>query len=460
MDIKDKLVTVVGLGNSGLNAALLLKEYGADVRATDSQDTQSAKDAAKKLKLMGAEVEIGGHTEGFIKGSALVVLSPGVEDTSPAVKWADKYGIPIIGEMELGSGFCKGRIIAITGTNGKSTVTTLTGEMLKEGLKDVVVCGNIGNSLCGEIKKIRSDTWVVLEVSSFQLERIESFKPHIAIILNITDDHMDRYKKFSGYFNEKLKVFVNQDRGDYLILNNDADNLKNLKDKAGSKVLFYSRLNKDGGSAYLKGEKLFCRVQPGVEKEICSVKDIRLKGLHNIENVLASSLACMLAGVPESSIKKTISGFKGLSHRFETVDTINGVEYVDDSKGTTVDSTYRALESCEKPVILIAGGKDKFSDYSFVKNIVKKKVSDIVLIGEAAGRIKAALKSAARTHEAGDMFTAVEKASELAKEGSMVLLSPMCSSFDMFSSYKERGEVFKKAVARLKDPRIAAKSVR
>lgn len=428
MYIKNKKVTVVGLGNSGVNACLLLNDYRAIVRATDANDNPGTQAAKRELESKGIKVEIGGHTEDFIKGSDFVVVSPGVEDSSPAIQWAIRSKIPIMGEMELGYRFCRGKIIAITGTNGKSTVTALTGAMLKDGGKDVVVCGNIGNSLCGEISRISEDTWVVLEVSSFQLERIELFRPHIAIILNIRDDHMDRYTKASDYFNAKLKIFSNQGKEDYIILNGDAVELKNIAEKAISKVLFYSKT--DG---------------------IYSQADMKLKGLHNLENVLASSLAAKIAGVSEPSIRNTVSKFTGLAHRFETVGIVDGVEYIDDSKGTTVDSTCRALESCQKPVILIAGGKDKHSDYSAIKDIVKEKVKRVVLIGEARGAIKKALEGACEMAEAKDMYEAVSMAHSFASRDSLVLLSPMCSSFDMFSSYKERGEVFKQAVERLKN---------
>ena len=449
MNLKNKRVTVVGLGNSGVNAAILLNSLGAFVKATDESDSSSARETSAKLKEKGIKVETGRHTQGFVKGSDLVVVSPGVEDSSLPVKWAKESGIPVIGEMELGFNFCKGKIIAITGTNGKSTVTTLIGKILKDGGKTVVVCGNIGNSLCGEIARIKKDTYVVLEVSSFQLEKIKHFKPHIALILNITDDHMDRYEKFSDYFKEKLKVFENQDKDDVLILNGDAGNLKELKDKARARVLFYSRLNRTGAS-YIKDGHIFCAAN-GVEKEICPVSDIRLKGVHNVENVLASVLVGDLAGVSQASMRDTIEEFKGLHHRFETVATIDGVEYIDDSKGTTVDSTRRALESCRRPVILIAGGKDKHSDYSAARDIVKRKVKTLVLIGEASGAIKKGMRDVVNVREAKDMFEAVAIAHSMAKDDYIVLLSPMCSSFDMFKDYKERGEIFKKAVYGVKD---------
>jgi UDP-N-acetylmuramoylalanine--D-glutamate ligase len=445
----NKKITVIGLGNSGLNAALLLKGAGASVRVTEGADNALVRKNAAILDDKGVAHELGRHTKDFIEGSELVVVSPGVEDSSPAVKWANELNVPIIGEMELGYMFCKGRVIAITGTNGKSTVTTLIGEMLKDGGKDTIVCGNIGNSLCGEIGRIKKGTWVVLEVSSFQLERIVDFKPAIAIILNITDDHMDRYNKFEQYFNEKLKVFKNQDKKDLLILNRDAKELNGLEKKTRSKVLYYSRLSEANGS-FLKGNSI-ALAAGSKEEDVCALSDIKLKGLHNIENVLVCALAAALAGVKPASMKNTIKNFTGLRHRFETVSVIDGVEYVDDSKGTTVDSTLRALESCSRPVILIAGGKDKNSDYSIIKHAVKDRVRCLVLIGEAKNRIKDILGSVVQTREAATMQEAVELSRSLAKADDIVLLSPMCSSFDMFKNYKERGDVFKKAVLGLRD---------
>ena len=447
--MKNKKVTVIGLGNSGLNAALLLKDLGALVRVTEAVDNAPVRKNAAILDEKEITYELGRHTKDFIKDSELVVVSPGVEDSSPAVMWANELNIPIISEMELGYKYCKGRIIAITGTNGKSTVTTLIGEMLKGQEIDTVVCGNIGNSLCGEIDRINKETWVVLEVSSFQLERVVDFKPAIAIILNITDDHMDRYDKFNDYFNEKLKIFKNQGAKDILILNRDAKELAGLEKKARSKVLYYSRLSATNGS-YLRGSEIMCVAGAQPQESVCELKDIRLKGLHNVENVLACVLAAALTGAGKTSMKDTIKNFTGLRHRFETVSIIDGVEYIDDSKGTTVDSTLRALESCARPVILIAGGKDKNSDYSLVRDIVKEKVRCLVLIGEARDKIKELLGGVVQTRDAATMQDAVNLSRALAKTDDLVLLSPMCSSFDMFKDYKERAEAFKKAVLGLR----------
>jgi UDP-N-acetylmuramoylalanine--D-glutamate ligase len=441
---------VIGLGNSGINAAALLCDIGAKVRATDSRDTPEIRGALKPLQRRGAEIELGAHTIGSLKDSDLVVVSPGVEDSSPALKWAKELKIPVISELELGFEYCKGRIIAITGTNGKSTVTTLIGEIIKNGGKDTVVCGNIGNSLCGEISKIKAGTWVVIEVSSFQLERTVRFKPHIALILNITDDHLDRYGKFEDYYREKLKIFRNQDASDLLILNHDAVNLRKAGDGAKSRVLFYSRHQAVTG-AFIKGGEIFCPVD-GKNGKVGPVSDIKLKGIHNVENVLASVLAGASAGIDAGSMMDTVRDFKGLSHRCEPVATIGGVEYIDDSKGTTVDSTRRALESFDTPVILIAGGRDKNSDFTAIRDTVKKSVKHLILIGEARPKIRGMLGDVVDTREAGTMKEAVEMASTLAPKDSVVLLSPMCASFDMFRDYKHRGDVFKEAVKTLKGP--------
>lgn len=440
MDVKGKKITVAGLGNSGFHAAMLLAKRDAEVKATDSSDSEAVRDAARQLKGRGVKVETGVHTEDFVKGSELIVLSPGIEESSPVVRWAGKYKIPITGEMELGYRFCKGKIIAITGTNGKSTVTALTGEMLKASGMDTVVCGNIGNCLSGEIDRITNRTLVVLEVSSFQLERSETFRPHISVILNITDDHMDRYKRSSDYYSDKLKIFRNQRQGDFVALNFDAENLRCLKIQPGPKTFFYSRLaNTDG--AYVDNAQIVFAAG-GRDVKVLALSDAQLKGAHNIENILASTLIAMLAGASPQAARDAVKNFKPLSHRFEEVAVIDGVRYVDDSKGTTVDSTRRALESCDAPVILIAGGKDKFSDYSAVRELFRNKLKLLILIGEARRSIRMSIGEIVRTVECDDMSGAVKTAAENASKGDIVLLSPMCSSFDMYKSYKERGEIF------------------
>ena len=451
MDVKGRKVTVIGLGNSGYNAAALLLENGAIVSVTDSGDSAEVVRQAGELLKKGARVETGVHTRSFIEEAWLVVLSPGVDDNSPAVKWADGRGIPVISELELGYLFCKGRILAITGTNGKTTTTSLVGQILEDAGLDTVVCGNIGNSLCGEIGRVSEKTWVVLEVSSFQLERTKSFRADIAVILNITDDHMDRYVKFDDYYREKLKIFANQKKGDVLILNHDAVNLRPIKDAPYSKVLFFSRTAPVFG-AYAKGDTMILSVS-GKEEDFGLFSGVSLKGLHNLENILAAALAASCAGAGIGTMAGTVKAFKGLPHRFETVEVVDGVEFIDDSKGTTVDSTARALESCQRPVILIAGGKDKNSDYTSIRETAARHLSGIVLIGEAGERIRRSLEGVAPAHKARDMEDAVAISKKMAKPGTVVLMSPMCSSFDMFKNYKERGEVFARAVRKLEGVR-------
>ncbi len=450
IDLNGKRVTVVGLGTSGLNAALLLDDVGALVRVTERADDPGVRSAVERLEHRGIEIEVGSHTRKFIQDSELVVASPGVENAAPPIRWAEELKIPIISEMELGFLYCKGRIIGITGTNGKSTVTTLIGEILKASGLKTVVCGNIGNALSGEIGRITEEHWVVLEVSSFQLERIRQFRPSIAIILNVTDDHMDRYPNFNAYYAEKLKIFKNQTEDDFLVLNYDAQTLRNVKAEMSPRpqVLFFSARHPVEG-AFIKDGNVVCHVK-GATKEICDTRDMRVRGAHNLENVLASCLAGALAGAEPHLIREAVMSFKGLEHRFETVGFINGIEFVDDSKGTTVDSTRRALESSKKPVVLIAGGRDKKSDFTAIRDLVKTKVRYLVLIGEAKNKLAHSLRDTAPLIGVSTMDEAVEKSFYLAQRGDMVLLSPMCASFDMFKDYHERGKVFKEAVRGLK----------
>jgi len=452
MDLRNKNITVVGLANSGMGSVLSLHEEGAVVSVTDNSDTEEVRRNAEFLKEKYIDIEIGGHTEDFLKHTEILIVSPGVEDTALPIRYAEKNSIPVISELELGSILCKGRIVAVTGTNGKSTVVSLLGEVLKEAGISVVVCGNIGNSLTGELKNIKEDTIVILEVSSFQLERIATFRPFISVILNVTDDHMDRHKSFEKYLAEKKKIFKNQKSSDFTVLNYDDVNLKTLgeKEKIPSKVLYYSTkkkvegifLDKDGVKTYLR-KKI---------KWLFKIKNLRLKGKHNTENILAVSLVSVILGIKKDVIEKAIESFNSLPHRFETVDTVKGIEFIDDSKATNVDSTYKALMSLTKPVILIAGGKDKKLSYDKILPVLKKKAKEVILIGETKSKMSEIFKSFIKVKEKSTLQDAVRSAFRDASKGDVVLLSPMCSSFDMFKNYKERGEVFIKAVKDLPKP--------
>ncbi|MFA6355694.1 MAG: UDP-N-acetylmuramoyl-L-alanine--D-glutamate ligase [Candidatus Omnitrophota bacterium] len=427
IEFKGKKVTVAGLAKSGMAAALLLKRRGARVWATDSGRSAALIKHGRLLKKRGITVELGKHSPSFIEGKDLVVISPGVPDDSPVLQWAGRFKVPVIGEIELGYLCCPAPIVAVTGTNGKSTTTTLIGEILKKGGKHAVVCGNIGNPFCGEIAKMRKDSIVVLEVSSFQLESIRSFRPHVAVMLNISQNHFDRHPGLAAYMKAKARVFENQDGKDWAVFNNDDPLVRKLRTKTKARALFFSRRKK-------------------TPQMPCGEEDLRIKGAHNIENILACLQVASIFGIKPEKVRQALKGFKGLEHRFEHVSDIRGVEFINDSKGTTVLATIMALESCVKPVILIAGGHDKGSDFRKAREAVGSKVKRLVLIGEAKEKIREHLSGVAPYVFAGTMDDAVKKAFAGAAKGDCVLLSPMCASFDMFRNFEQRGKVFKRIV--------------
>lgn len=448
---RGKKVTVAGLAKSGLAAAFLLKKLGAKVWATDSGDSQKLREAKGLLEWKGIKVELGRHTPEFVEGKDLIVISPGVPEDSQVLKWAAKYKVPVIGEIELGYLCCKAPVVAVTGTNGKSTTTTLIGEILKKGGKRPVVCGNIGNPFCGEIAKVKKNSVVVLEASSFQLESVKTFRPHVAVMLNISQNHFDRHPDLRSYIGAKARIFVNQEKGDWAVLNYDDPLVRKLKAGTKAKALFFSRKDKKTAGFFEDGSVFIGR--GGKAQRICGASELKIKGTHNIENILACLCVASIFGISPKKIKEALVGFKGLEHRFEHVKTLGGVEFINDSKGTTVLATMMALESCVKPVILIAGGHDKGSDFRKARRVVGAKVKKLVLIGEAKEKIRDHLMGAAPYMFAETMEDAVKKSFGEAEEGDCVLLSPMCASFDMFRNFEERGRVFKEIVRALKEER-------
>ena len=450
MDFRNKKVAVVGLGNSGIESALLLYAEGAIVSVTDNADNENVRRNAKILQEKYIDLEVGAHTRPFLEDAEILVVSPGVEPGALPLRFAAENNIPVISELELGYLFCKGPIVAITGTNGKSTVVSLLGEILRRGGKRVNVCGNIGNALTGEVKNIGKETIAVLETSSAQLERIKFFRPKISAILNITEDHLDKYKNFDEYLAAKEKIFLKQKDKDIAILNYDDPALRKLYGlkKIACKVLCFSKEKKVEGIYCEKGDlKIFLS---GKTKLLFRLPDTRLKGEHNLENILAASLAAVLLGVRKEAIEGAVKDFTPLGHRFEKVACINGIDFIDDSKATNIDSTYRALESMNEKVILIAGGKDKKLSYEKITPLLKKHVKKIILIGETRSKMRAIYEKFVMVEEAGTLEEAVKKAYKSASDKETVLLSPMCSSFDMFRDYKHRGEVFRQAVGKLK----------
>lgn len=447
MDLRNKKVVVVGLGTSGLDACSLLDDAGAVVFATDNDDNEAIRRNLEKLENRYVQTEIGGHSEEFLKGSDLIVTSPGVSKDALPIRYAASNNIPIISELELGFKFTKGPIIAVTGTNGKSTVVALLGEILKKAGEKVVVCGNIGNSLSGEALLIDRGTICVLEVSSFQLERIVDFRPAVSCILNITDDHIDRYRDFDDYAATKLKIFSNQLEHDIAILNHDDNKLKNLRGPSKFKRLFYSRIEKVEGVYFKNGDIIYNTESKA--RKLFTLPSMNLKGDYNLENVLAAVLISLSRGIKAKTIKEALKEFKPLAHRMESVREIEGIEFLDDSKATNIDATKRALESISKPIVLIAGGRLKSTDFTTIREQIRSKVKKMILIGEAAPLIEKAFRDIVETERAATLEDATSLAYKIAKKNEAVLLSPMCSSFDMFRNYEHRGEVFRQTVRKI-----------
>lgn len=448
MDLRNQKVVVVGLGTSGLDAALLLDDLGAIVSATENDDNETVRKNLKTLEHRYIETEIGGHTEKFLKGSNLIVVSPGVPRTSMPIKYGLEDNIPIISELELGYIVGRGRIIAVTGTNGKSTVVSLVGEILKKAGKKVCVCGNIGNSLSGEIRHIDSKTICVVEVSSFQLEWIMDFRPRVSCILNITEDHLDRYCDFKDYINTKLRILSNQKEGDISILNYDDDNLRIAGNALKYKHLFYSRNNKVEGVHIEAGDVIYKSLNKS--KKLLSLPSVDLRGSHNIENIMAALLISLTQGVKPEIFVEALKEYKPLSHRMQKIAEINGIEFIDDSKATNINATKRALESLDKKIVLIAGGRGKGANYAIIRDQIRSKVKKLILIGEEASSIKNTFMRDVEIEISKTLEEATNLAYKSAGNNDIVLLSPMCSSFDMFSDYKHRSEVFRSAVDSLK----------
>jgi len=447
MNFTNKRVTIIGLSGSGFSAVKLLKKLNAKVRISELRDEE---DVRTKLKELGeVEFEIGTNTSEFIEKSNLIVVSPGVPLDIEPLRNAARKGIPIIGELELGYMLSAAPIIAVTGTNGKSTTASLLHKMLEINKVKSYLLGNIGRPICEDILDITSDSVITLEVSSFQLETIKRFRPKIAILLNITQNHLDRYRDMEQYKKAKFRIFENQKDNDYAILNYDDPATRELLRRIKSKIFYFSVKQKVKGG-YIEDNRLFIDIGRAPQA-ICHKGDVSLIGTHNLGNILAAAIALKLIN-DETDVLPVVKSFIGLRHRLEPVAEIEGVKFVDDSKSTTVDSTLRALEIfSEDNVILIAGGKDKGNDnspidYSLIKSQINK-LKYLILIGEARKKIRGALgDSELPIKETSTIEEAVLFARRIAKEGDTVLLSPMCSSFDMFKDYKERGEVFRSAV--------------
>jgi len=445
VDLNGKRVLVVGLGKSGAASALFLKSRGARVTVSDAKTEDELRSAIPVLLDNGITVETGGHGDRTFHGQDLIVVSPGVPVDAPPIVQARSFGVPVIGEIELAAQFLPGPIVAITGSNGKTTTTTLTGKILTGGGFPTLVGGNIGTPAISLVSSAKPDTLIVLEISSFQLETIQTFRPKVAVILNITPDHLDRHRTFETYVDAKARIFENQQADDFAVLNADDSSCVPLAARTKAQVLWFSRKKEVDHGTFVRDGSIFFRPADG-ERNLMLVSEIPLKGAHNVENVLASICASALMGCPPQEIRQAVKDFKAVEHRLEYVATIRNVDYYNDSKATNVDATIKALESFPANIHIILGGKDKGSDYTVLADVLKQRVKRVYTIGAAAEKIESQIKNATEIVRAETLERAVRRAAALAEPGDIVLLAPACASFDQFENYEHRGQVFKEIV--------------
>jgi UDP-N-acetylmuramoylalanine--D-glutamate ligase len=445
VNVIDKRVLVVGLGKSGVASALFLKSKGARVTVSDTKPPDQLKDEIPVLLDQGIAVETGGHGERTFGGQDLIVVSPGVPTDAPPLVQARALGGKIIGEIELASQFFPGRIVAITGSNGKTTTTSLAGEIVAAGGFRIAVGGNIGTPAISLVEGATAETIAVWEVSSFQLETIQAFRPRIAVILNVTPDHLDRHHTFAAYTDAKARIFENQQREDFTVLNADDHTCAELATRTRAQIFWFSRTKEVKQGAFVHDGHILFRDDSG-QRELMLASEIPLKGAHNVENVLAAVCVGALLHCEPGQIRKAVRDFKAVEHRLEQVASIRGVEYYNDSKATNVDATIKALESFPANIHLILGGKDKGSDYGVLNDLLRQRVKRVYTIGAAAAKIESQIKEAAEIDHAETLETAIKHAAEAATPGDIVLLAPACASFDQFRNYEHRGKVFKELV--------------
>jgi UDP-N-acetylmuramoylalanine--D-glutamate ligase len=444
MELNGKHVLVVGLGKSGVASALFLKKHGAAVSVSDTKSGDELRNEIPVLLDHGISVETGGHGERTFRGQDLIVVSPGVPVDAPPLVQARSLGETVIGEIELAAQFLRGPIVAITGSNGKTTTTTLVGEIMTAAGFPALVGGNIGTPAISLAERAKPDTVIVLEISSFQLETVQTFHPKVAVVLNVTPDHLDRHRTFEIYTDAKARIFENQQPGDFAVLNADDPTCVAMSKRTRAQVFWFSRQKEVERGAWVRDGEIVFRDGAG-QREILQVSEIPLKGAHNLENVLAAVAAGALMGCAPDKIRQAVHNFKAVEHRLEFVATIRGVDYYNDSKATNVDATIKALESFPSNIHLILGGKDKGSDYTVLNDLLRQRVKRVYTIGAAAAKIESQVKGPEIVH-AETLENAVRKASAVAQPGDVVLLAPACASFDQFKSYEHRGKVFKEIV--------------
>src|ERR1700758_993634 len=449
MDLNGKRALVVGLGKSGVASALFMKAHGARVTVSDTKSGDELRNEIPVLLDHGITVETGGHGDRTFRGQDLIVVSPGVPVDAPPLVQARSLGETVIGEIELAAQFLPGPIVAITGSNGKTTTTTLTGEIMTAAGFPTLVGGNIGTPAISLAERAKPETIIVLEISSFQLETIQTFRPKVAVVLNVTPDHLDRHRTFEVYADAKARVFENQQPSDFAVLNADDPTCVAMASRTRAQIYWFSRQKEVQQGAWVRDGNIVFRDAKG-QREIMQVSEIPLKGAHNLENVLAAVCTAVLMGCPPEKVRQAVHDFKAVEHRLESVATVAGVDYYNDSKATNVDATIKALESFPANIHLILGGKDKGSDYTVLNDLLRQRVKRVYTIGAAAAKIEGQIVSSKHggpeVVHAATLEHAIRKAHASAKPGDVVLLAPACARFDQFKSYEHRGKVFKEIV--------------
>jgi UDP-N-acetylmuramoylalanine--D-glutamate ligase len=444
VELKGKRVLVVGLARTGVATALFCAARGAHVTATDTRSENELCEAVKKLRAAGVTCELRAHADDLFLAQDLIVPSPGVPSDLPHLVAARKNGVTIWSEIELASRFLSGKLIGITGANGKTTTTSLVEHILKNAGFSTILAGNIGTPLISAVAASGDDTVTVAELSSFQLELTETLRPNIAVFLNLTPDHLDRHHTMEAYGRAKARIFANQTERDIAILNAD-DPGTTPHAPARPQVFWFSRKKRVGQGAFVKDGQIVVR-KDGEEQAILRVSEIPLVGAHNWENILAAVLAAKLAGADAQEIASAVKTFAGVEHRLEFVAEIAGVRYYNDSKATNVDATQKALEAFPGRVIVILGGKDKDSDYTALRKELNERAILALLIGSATEKIAGQIAGSVRVERAGTLERALQHAEHEARPGDIVLLAPACASFDQFENYEHRGHVFKQLV--------------
>jgi len=446
-ELRGKRVLVVGLAKTGVATSLFCAARGAEVTATDARAENEVGDAIVQLRAAGVNLELGGHRENTFFRQDLIVPSPGVPADAPLLRAARAKGVTIWSEIELAGRFMNGRLIGITGSNGKTTTTSLIEHILKNAGFPTILAGNIGTPLISRIEQTNDDTITVVELSSFQLELIETFRPNISVFLNLTPDHLDRHHTFEEYGAAKARIFGNQKEADSAVLNAD-DPASTPYAPTRPQVYWFSRKQRVAQGAFVRDHQIVFR-QNGEEMAVLKLQEIPLVGGHNVENVLAAVTTTRIAGANPAAIAKGVRSFAGVEHRLEFVAEVSGVRYFNDSKATNVDATLKALDAFPGRILIILGGKDKGSDYTVLRKPLREKAILALLIGAAADKIEKQIEGSVAIEGAGTIERAVEIASHAARPGDVVLLAPACASFDQFQNFEHRGRVFKDLVHQL-----------